>query len=150
MHWGAAAGIGPGEQCSQRKEAECEWQAAGRGTLAGQRGGVFGLGLSAATWARGISLSPAGPRLSGRHSMGAISSPVLTRPTNFFALGLGVQRGGCRAWLGRRGESWLGSGLPSARATDLSCPESKLANWRPEEKYKHTLSHKLATHLAGI
>ena len=30
------------------------------------------------------------------------------------------------------------------------CLGSKLANLRLEEKYKHTLSHKLVTHLAGI
>ena len=42
-----------------------------------------------------------------------------------------------------------GAGRASEPATELACLESKLANMHPEEKYKHILSHKLATHLAG-
>ena len=92
MHQGAAAGVGPGEQCPQQQEAECERQAVDCGALHGQRGGVRGLRLAAAAWARGVSLLLAGPRWSGRLSAGALSSPVLTCRTNFFTLGLGASR----------------------------------------------------------
>ena len=71
--------------------------------------------------------------------------PSLAAQT-FLALGHGVQRGGCGAQLAawRReltGGLWHG---------ELVCLGSKLANLCPEEKYKHTLFHKLTTHLAGI
>ena len=51
---------------------------------------------------------------------------------------------------GAEARAGWGTGRASARAVDLACPKSKLVNLRPEEKYKHTFSHKLATHLAGI
>ena len=82
MRRGAAAVVGPGEQCPQHQEAERERQAVGRGAHGGQRGGVCGLGLAAA-WAQGAPLSLARPRWSGWHSMGALFSPALTRCTNF-------------------------------------------------------------------
>ena len=57
------------------------------GALGGQRGGVRGLGLATAVWAPGVSLLPAGPRWSGRHFAGALSSLALTRGTPVFLLG---------------------------------------------------------------
>ena len=95
MNQGAAIGVGPGEQCPQHQEAEREWQAVGRCAYGRWRGGVRGLGLAAATWARGFPLSPVGARWSRRYSVGALSSLALTRRTDFFALCHGVQRGGC-------------------------------------------------------
>ena len=83
MKQGAAVGIGWAEQCPQHQEAERERQAVGRGIYGGQRGGVRGLGLAAATWAPGVFLSPAGARWSGLHSAGALSSLALTRLTDF-------------------------------------------------------------------
>jgi hypothetical protein len=65
VHRGAAAGVGPGEQCPQHQEGEGERQAAGHGAYGWQRGGVRGLGLAAAAWARGVSLLPEGPCWSG-------------------------------------------------------------------------------------
>ena len=79
MKQGAAVGIGSAEQCPQHQEAERERQAVGRGVYGGQRGGVRGLGLAAATWAPGVFLSPAGARWSGLHSACALSSLALTR-----------------------------------------------------------------------
>ena len=98
MNQGAAVDVGLGAQCLQHQKAERKRQAVGRGTYGGWRGGVRGLGLAAA-WAPGIPISAAGPRWSGWHSAGALSSLALTCRTNFFALGRGVQRGGCGAWL---------------------------------------------------
>ena len=63
MYWGAAVGVGPGEQCPQQQEAEREPLAVGRGAYGGQRGGGHRLGLAATTWARGALLSPAGAAL---------------------------------------------------------------------------------------
>ena len=39
VYWGAAVGVGPGEQCPQQQEAEREPLAVGRGAYGGQRGG---------------------------------------------------------------------------------------------------------------
>ena len=140
MHWGAAAGVSPGEQCLQQQEAECQRQAAGCGTLGGQRGGVCRLGLAAYTWAPGFLFSSAGPRWFGRHSAGLLFSPALTRRTNFFS---------SRSWAaarrvrgvagGAEARAGCGAGRASARAADLACLESKLVNLRPVEKYKHIL-----------
>ena len=44
---------------------------------------------------------------------------------------------------GAEARAGCGVGRASARAADLACPVPKLENLRPEEKYKHTLSHKL-------
>ena len=99
MNQGAAVGVGPGEQCPQHQEAERERQAVGQGAYGGRRGRVHGLGLAATAWAQGGPLLPVGPRWSGWHSAGALSSLALTRCTDFFALGHGVQRGGCEALL---------------------------------------------------
>ena len=44
---------------------------------------------------------------------------------------------------GAEARAGWGAGRASAQAADLACPESKLENLRPEEKYKHTVSHKL-------
>ena len=99
MHRGAAAGVGPGEQCPQQQEAERQRQAAGCSALGRQRGRVHRLGLAPTTWALGISLLLAEPRWSGQHSTGVLSSLVFTRSTDFFALGCRVQRGGCGARL---------------------------------------------------
>ena len=93
-----------------RKEAEREGQAVGRGAYGGRRGGVRRLGLAAAAWAPGVSLSPPGARWSGLHSTGALSSLALTRRTDFFALGRGVQRGGCGALLAARRRELAGGG----------------------------------------
>ena len=150
VHRGAAAGVGPGEQCPQHQEGEGERQAAGHGAYGWQRGGVCGLGLAAAAWARGVSLLPEGPCWSGWHFAGALSSLSLTHRTNFFALGLRVWRGGCGAQLAPWRQELAGGWGKRVHAADLACLESKLANLHPEEKYKHTLSHKLATHLAGL
>ena len=95
MNQGAAIGVGPGEQCPQQQEAERERQAVGRCAYGGWRGRVRCLGLAAAAWARGVPLSPAEARWSGRYSAGTLSSLALTRRTDFFALCHGVQRGGC-------------------------------------------------------
>ena len=71
--------------------------------------------------------------------MGALSSLALTRCTNFFALGRGVQRGGCGARLeAQRRELPSGRGK-RVRAANLACLEPKLVNLRPVEKYKHIL-----------
>ena len=64
----------------QHQEAERERQAVGQGAYGGRRGRVRGLGLAATAWAQGGPLSPVGPRWSGRHSAGALSSLALTRP----------------------------------------------------------------------
>ena len=101
MNQGAAVDVSLGAQRLQHQKAERERQAVGHGTYGGQRGGVRGLRLAAA-WAPGFPLSPAGLRWSGGHSAGALSSLALTCHTNFFALGRGVQRGGCGAWLATR------------------------------------------------
>ena len=90
----AAAGVSLGEQCPQHQEAECQRQAVGLGAYGGRRGGVRSLGLAAAAWAPSVPLSPAGARWSGLHSAGALFSLALTRRTDFFALGRGVQREG--------------------------------------------------------
>ena len=71
----------------------------GDGRQQERRGRVHGLGLAATAWAQGGPLLPVGPRWSGWHSAGALSSLALTRCTDFFALGHGVQRGGCEALL---------------------------------------------------
>ena len=110
MKQGAAVGIGSAEQCPQHQEAEREGPVVGRGVYGGRRGGVRGLGLAAAAWALGIFLSPAGARWSGRYSAGTLSSLALTRRTDFFALGCGVQRGGCRAPLAVRRRELAGGG----------------------------------------
>jgi len=116
MKQGAAVGIGSAEQCPQHQEAERERQVVGRGVYGGRRGGVRGLGLAAAAWARGVFLSPAaGARWSGLHCAGALSSLALTRRTDFFALGLGVQQGGCRAPLAAERAGW-GRGSERVRA----------------------------------
>ena len=81
MKQGAAVGIGSAEQCPQHQEAERERQAVGRCVYGGRRGGVHGLRLAAATWARGVFLSQAGARWSGLHSAGTLSSLALTRAT---------------------------------------------------------------------
>ena len=91
MNQGAAVGIGSGEQCPLHQEAEREWQAVGHGPYGGQRVGVRGLGLAATAWAQGVPLSPAGMHWSGLHSVAMLSSLALTRHTDFFALGCGVQ-----------------------------------------------------------
>ena len=110
MSQGAAVGIGPGEQCPQHQEAERERQAVGLGAYGGRRGRVCGLGLAAEAWAPGVPLSPAGARWSGLHSAGALSSPALTRCTDFFALGRGVQREGYGATGGAEARAGWGRG----------------------------------------
>ena len=110
MNQGAAVGVSPGEQCPQHQEAERERQAVGQGAYGGRRGRVRGLGLAATAWAQGGPLSPVGPRWSGRHSAGALSSLALTRCTDFFALGHRVQRGGCEALLVARRRELAGGG----------------------------------------
>ena len=116
MNQGAAIGVGPGEQCPQQQEAERERQAVGRCAYGGWRGRVRCLGLAAAAWARGVPLSPAGARWSGRYSAGTLSSRALTRHTDFFALGCRVQRGGCRAPLVVRRQELAGGGGASVYA----------------------------------
>ena len=116
MNQGAAIGVGPGEQCPQQQEAERERQAVGRCAYGGWRGRVRCLGLATAAWARGVPLSPAGARWSGRYSAGTLSSLALTRRTDFFALGCGVQRGGCRAPLAVRRRELAGGGGASVCA----------------------------------
>ena len=130
MNQGAAVGIGPGEQCPQQQEAECEWQAVGRGPYSRWTGGVCGLGLAAAAWAWGVPLLPVGPCWSGRHSAGTLFFLALTRHTDFFALGHRVQRGGAgRCWR-RGGESWLGEGeRASARTMNLVFGECDMMNF---------------------
>ena len=44
MNQGAAAGIGPGEQCPQHQEAEREQQAVGRGPIGGGGAGFVDSG----------------------------------------------------------------------------------------------------------
>ena len=95
MHRGAAAGVSPGEQCPQQQEAERERQAVGCRAYGEGRGRIRRLGLAPASWARGVPLSLAEPRWSGRHSVVTLSSLALTCCPNFFVLGRGVQRGGC-------------------------------------------------------
>ena len=130
MKQGAAVGIGSAEQCPQHQEAERERQAVGRCAYGGWRGRVRCLGLAAAAWARGVPLSPAEARWSGRHSAGTLFFLALTRHTDFFALGHRVQRGGAgRCWR-RGGESWLGEGeRASARAANLVFGESDMTNF---------------------
>ena len=82
----------------------------GQGAYGGRRGRVRGLGLATTAWAQGGPLSPVGPRWSGQHSAGALSSLALTRCTDFFALGHGVQRGGCEALLVARRRELAGGG----------------------------------------
>ena len=110
MNQVAAVGVGRGEQCPQQQEAERERQAVGQGAYGGRRGRVCGLGLAPTAWALGVPLPLAGPHWSGRHSTGAISSLALTRCTDFFALGHGVQRGGCEALLVARRRELAGGG----------------------------------------
>ena len=69
-----------------------------RGLHGAQCNGCHGNGCAwsgvtncATAWAQGGPLSPVGPRWSGRHSAGALSSLALTHCTDFFALGHGVQ-----------------------------------------------------------
>ena len=128
-----------------------------QGAYGGRRGRVRGLGLAATAWAQGGPLSPVGPRWSGRHSAGALSSLALTCCTDFFALGHGVQRGGCEVLLVARRRELAGGGGASECAprtwslgnvTWRICLRSKSKNLHSVEIYKHTLSHKLATHLA--
>ena len=102
MRRGAAAVVGPGEQCPQHQEAERERQAVGRGAHGGQRGGVCGLRLAAA-WAQGAPLSLARPRWSGWHSTGMFSSLALTRCTNFPG---SRSRGAVRRVRGAAGGAW--------------------------------------------
>ena len=98
----AAAGVGPGEQCPQHQEAECERQAVGSGAHGGQRGGVCGLGLAAATWAPAFPSRQRGPAgLDGTPWVLFSLRPSLAAQT-FLALGHGVQRGGCGARLAAR------------------------------------------------
>ena len=115
MNQGAAIGVGPGEQCPQHQEAERERQAVGCGAHGGWRGGVRGLGLAAAAWARGAPLSRRGRAgLDGTPRARSPLRPSLATQT-FLALGRGVQRGGCGAWMaarrrelagGRRASEW--------------------------------------------
>ena len=127
MRRGAAAVVGPGEQCPQHQEAERERQAVGRGAHGGQRGGVCGLGLAAA-WAQGAPLSLARPRWSGWHSTGVFSSLALTRCTNFpGSRSQGAVRrvrgAGCGVRLAARGGgSWLGRG----EVSECACREPGL------------------------
>ena len=129
MNQGAAVGVSPGEQCPQHQEAERERQAVGQGAYGGRRGRVRGLGLAATAWAQGGPLSPVGPRWSGRHSAGALSSLALTRCTDFFALGHGCREVGARCCWWHGGESWLGEGeRASARAANLVFGECDMTN----------------------
>ena len=97
---------------SMDQEAERERQAVGQGAYGGRRGRVRGLGLAATAWAQGGPLSPVGPRCSGRHSAGALSSLALTRCTDFFALGRRVQREGYWALLAARRRELAGPRFP--------------------------------------
>ena len=65
INQGAAVGISLGEQCPQQQQAEREPQAVGCGVYGGRRGGIRGLRLAAAAWARGVSLSPLGLHHAG-------------------------------------------------------------------------------------
>ena len=95
----------------------------------------------------------AAPRWSGRHTAGALSSLALTRHTDFFALGHGVQRGGCGALLAARRRELAGGGgasecMHSEPGDTTNFSEIQIGESASVEIYKHTLSHKLATHLA--
>ena len=95
----------------------------------------------------------AAPRWSGRHTAGALSSLALTRHTDFFALGHGVQRGGCGALLAARRRELAGGGGASkcvcSEPGDMTnFSEIQIGESASVEICKHTLSHKLATHLA--
>ena len=130
------AGCGP--RCLQRAEGRDSRTQASRCHLGS---GCFPLTTGAA------------PRWSGRHTAGALSSLALTRHTDFFALGRGVQQGGCGALLAAQRRELAGGGGASECAhsepgdmTNFS--EIQIGESASVEICKHTLSHKLATHLA--
>ena len=120
-----------GSSCRRRPWGAVSPASGGRTRAAGcgRRGRVRGLGLAATAWAQGGPLSPVGPRWSGRHSAGALSSLALTRCTDFFALGHGVQRGGCEVLLVARRRELAGEGERAcARAANLVFGECDMTN----------------------
>ena len=148
----AAAGVGPGGAVSPAAGGRTRAAGCGPRRLRVEGRGS-GLGLASTAWAPGVPLSLAGPRWSGRHSAGALFSLALTRRTDFFALGRRVQRGGCGALLVARRRELAGGGGASECARSepgdmTNFSEIQIGESASVEICKHTLSHKLATHLA--
>ena len=154
VHWGAAADISPGQQCPQQQEADHEWQAAGLSAYGGWTGGVHRLELAAAAWAQDVSLLLVGLCWSGWHFMGALSSLALTHK-----LLCSRSCGAARRVRGAEARAGWWAGRTSAHAANLVFWECYMTNQSVQDPNRRIcvlrknisiLSHKLATHLAGI